>query len=66
MFDFPSGAAVPLDMMEKQCEFGLRMLKEKRIDGMMFEANSVMGIGLESEKWLTRWIDAVKYDTVPD
>ena len=66
MFDFPSGEAVPLNMMEKQCEFGLKMLKEKRIDGMMFEANSVMGIGLESEKWLTQWIDAVKYETVPD
>ncbi len=66
MFDFTTDRAVPLDMMEKHCEFGLKMLKEKRLGGMMLEANSVIGIGLESEKWLTEWIDAVKYDPVPD
>ena len=66
MFDFPSGEGVPVEMMEKQCSFGLRMLKEGRADGMMFEANSVMGIGLESEKWLADWIDRVGDEAVPD
>lgn len=66
MFDFTTGEGVPLDMMEHQCEFGLRMMKEGRMDGLMFEANSVMGVGLESEKWLCDWIDRVKYMEVPD
>lgn len=66
MYDFPSGMPVPSDLMEYQCNFGLKMLEEGRLDGMVFEANSVMGVGLSSEKWLTEWIDQVKDRVVPD
>ena len=66
MFDFPSGTALTDKQMEDQCEFGLRMLREGQLDGMIFEANSVMGIGLPSEKWLKNWIDKVKYTEIPD
>ena len=66
MYDFPSGEAVPVQAMEHQCEFGLQMIREGRANGLMFEANSVMGIGLESEKWLTKWIERVKLMEVPD
>jgi len=66
MYDFTEGISVPLDRREYQCEFGLKLLKEGRLDGMIFEANSVMGVGLPSEKWLTEWIDKVKNTVVPD
>jgi len=65
MYDFPSRKPVPLDLMEHQCEYGLKLLKEGRLDGMIFEANSVMGVGLPSEKWLTEWIDKVKNTEIP-
>ena len=52
--------------MEHQCELGLRLLKEKRIEGMVFLSNTVMGVGLPSEKWLREWIDKVKYTEIPD
>lgn len=66
MYDFSSGQPVPLDLMELQCEQGLQWMKEGRLDGMIFEANSVMGVGLPSEKWLTDWIERVKWTEVPD
>lgn len=59
MFDFPSGDPVPLDLMEHQCELGRRLIHEGRLDGMIFEANSVMGVGLPSEYWLREWIARV-------
>ena len=59
MFDFPSGQPVPNSLMEYQCELGLQWLREGRLDGMIFETNSVMGVGLPSEKWLCDWIDRV-------
>jgi hypothetical protein len=66
MFDFPSGAPLSDEQMEDQCEIGLRWLREGRLDGLIFEANSVMGVGLASEKWLREWIDKVKYTEIPD
>lgn len=66
MYDFAAGHPVPNELMEHQCNFALRMLKEGRIDGIIFEANSVMGIGLTSELWLRDWIEKVKNTEVPD
>lgn len=66
MYDFESGMPVPLDLMEYQCELGLRLMKEGRLDGMIFEANSVMGVGLPSELWLRKWLETAKYTEVPD
>lgn len=66
MFDFPNGQPVPLDRMEHQCNFALRMLKEGRADGMIFEANSLMGMRMDSELWLRDWIEAHKNDPIAE
>ena len=66
MVDFPTGLPLSDEQMEKQCEFGLSQLKSGRLDGMIFEANSVMGVGFSSEKWLRNWIDKVKNTEIPD
>ena len=60
IYDFPNHRPVPLDLMEYQCETALRWLCDGRIDGMVIEANSTMGVGFESELWLRRWIERVK------
>ena len=65
LFDFSGGHPVPLDRMEYQCNFALRMLKEGRADGIIFEANSIMGMGMDSELWLRDWIEAHKSDPIP-
>ena len=66
MYDFPERHAVSLDLMEYQCNTALRLMKEGRIDGMIFETNSVRGVGLPSELWLRDWVDRVKDTEVPD
>lgn len=66
MVDFPTGMPLSDEQMEKQSEFGLSQLKAGRLDGMIFEANSVMGVGFSSELWLRNWIDRVKYTEIPD
>ena len=66
MVDFPTGMPLSDEQMEKQCEFGLEQLKKGRLDGMIFEANSVMGVGFPSEKWLRAWIDKVKNTEIPN
>jgi len=59
IYDYISGHAVKTELMEMQCETGLKWLKEGRIEGMVFLTNCVMGIGLSSEYWLRDWIDRV-------
>ena len=66
MYDFSKGMPVPNELMEHQCELGLQLMMEGRLDGMIFEANSVMGVGLTSELWLREWIKKAKYTEVPN
>lgn len=66
MYDFPARRPVPTELMELQCEYALSLLKEGRIDGMILEANSVMGVGLPSERWLREWLEQVKDIEIPD
>ncbi len=66
MYDFRGRHPISDELMEHQCEFGLRMMKEGRIHGMIFEANSVMGVGLSSERWLRNWVEKVKNTPIPD
>lgn len=65
-YDFNSRKPVPVELMKHQCETGLRLLKEGKIDGMIFEANSTMGVRLPSELWLREWLEEVKYTEIPD
>lgn len=66
MYDFYNRRPVSDEMMEFQCNYALSLLKQGRIDGIMIEANSVMGVGLPSERWLRRWLEEVKHIEVPD
>ena len=52
LFVFTGGHSVPLELMEHQCNFALQMLKEGRADGIIFKANSSMGMRMDSELWL--------------
>ena len=58
-YDYRQGKPVSDEFMEKQCETGLKWIKEGRIEGMIFLTNCVMGIGLSSEYWLRDWIKKV-------
>jgi hypothetical protein len=50
---------MPLELMQKQCEIGLRWLREGRIEGMIFLASCICDIELETVEWTRRWIAEV-------
>ena len=66
MYSFHDRRPTPVELMEKQCNLALELLREGRLDGLIFEANSVMGVGLESEMWLRDWVEKVQDIEVPD
>ena len=57
--DYGKNKGVPIPLMKKQCETGLRWIKEGKIEGMIFLANTTMDIGLESVEWTRNWIKEV-------
>jgi hypothetical protein len=57
--DFTRKVSIPIPAMQRQCEFGLDALKQKRIEGMMFLNNGVMDIGYEAVDWTRQWIQKV-------
>ena len=56
IWDFHSRKPVPVELMEQQCEFGLKCLKAGRIRDMIFLANTVLDVGLPSAEYSRQWI----------
>ena len=59
IWDFPNSRPVPLELMQHQCELGLKWLKEKRIQELIFLANTVLDVGLPSAEFARNWIAKV-------
>ncbi len=56
IWDFPNRRPVPLELMKHQCDLGLKWLKEKRIDELIFLANTVLDVGLPGADFARDWI----------
>jgi len=56
MYDFGGKREMPVDRMKRQCELGLEWLKQGRIEGMIFLANTVADLDFEAVEWTRRWI----------
>jgi len=59
MYDWGNKKLMPISLMEKQCQLGLRWLQEKRIEGMLFCSSSICDLGLETVEWTRKWIQKV-------
>jgi hypothetical protein len=59
LVDFTRKVSIPIPAMQRQCEFGLEALHQKRIEGMMFLSNGVMDVGFEAVDWTREWIQKV-------
>jgi hypothetical protein len=59
LVDFPRKTSISIPAMQQQCEFGLKALREKRIEGVMFLSNGVMDVGFEAVEWTRQWIAKV-------
>ncbi len=56
MYNYGEGTEMPVSLMEKQCQLGLKWLKEGRIEGMIFLASCICDLGLETVEWTRNWI----------
>ena len=59
MWDFGNRKPMPLKRMQRQCELGLKWLRESRIDGMIFLAANICDLDLETVEWTRQWIAEV-------
>jgi len=58
-WDYPNKQSVPLDLMEKQCQLGLRWLREGRIEGIIFLANTTGDFEVPAWEFARDWIEKV-------
>ncbi len=65
MYDFGAKGEMPVDRMQRQCELGLQWLKEGRIEGMIFLANTVADLDFEAVEWTRQWIARVGDQPLP-
>ena len=59
MWDWAAAQPIPVKVMQRQCELGLRWLREGRIEGMIFLASCICDLELETVEWTRRWIAEV-------
>jgi len=64
MWDFGTNKAMPLDLMQRQCELGLKWLRQGRIEGMIFLATNICDLGLEAVEWTRKWIARIGNEPV--
>ena len=62
MWDYGNKRPMPVSLMEKQCNLGLQWLQAGRIDGMIFLANCICDLELETVEWTRNWIQDVGDD----
>lgn len=59
MWDYGAHQPMPVAAMEKQCRLGLELLRNGRIDGMIFLASCICDLRLETVEWTRNWIRQV-------
>jgi hypothetical protein len=64
MWDYGQRCPMPVDLMEMQCEMGLRWLREGRVEGMIFLASCICDLALEAVEWTREWITRVGDETI--
>ncbi|MBI5818702.1 MAG: hypothetical protein HZA88_06925 [Verrucomicrobia bacterium] len=57
--DYGRKTGLPVDLMWRQCETGLRWLRQGKIEGIVFLGNTTMDLGFESVEWTRQWIAKV-------
>jgi hypothetical protein len=59
LWDFHNRKPVSVELMQHQCETGLKWLRAGRIHDMIFLANTVLDVGLPSAEFSRQWIKKV-------
>ena len=56
LWDYGNKRPMPLDLMRRQCELGMRWLRQGRIEGMIFLASCLCDLELDAVEWTRNWI----------
>ena len=59
MWDYGDRGPMPVELMQQQCETGLKWLREGRIEGIIFLASCICDLQLEAVEWTRQWIAEV-------
>lgn len=59
LWDYGRERAMPIELMQHQCETGLRWLQEGRIEGIVFLASCICDLEIEAVEWTRDWIARV-------
>jgi hypothetical protein len=62
VWDYSHTRPMPLELMRHQCELGLRWLKEKRIQELIFLGNGSLDIGAPSAEFSRDWVAKVGHE----
>jgi hypothetical protein len=64
IWDYWANKPVPLELMQHQCVLGLKWLKEKRIQELIFLGNNVLDVGIPGAEFTREWIAKVGCEPV--
>jgi hypothetical protein len=65
LFDYGDNKPMTVPRMKRQCELGLRWLREGKIEGMIFLASNVCDMDLAAVEWTRKWIASVARPSPP-
>ena len=64
-WDYGGEKPMPLELMQHQCQLGLKWLEQGEIEGMIFLASCICDLGLEAVEWTRDWIARVGERSLP-
>jgi hypothetical protein len=59
MWDYGGKQPMPLHVLQGECETGLELLRQRRIESMIFLASCICDLGLDAVEWTRSWIAQV-------
>ena len=59
LWDFGTNRPMPLALMKRQSQLGLKWLREGRVDGLIFRGTNLCDFDLETVEWTRKWITTV-------
>jgi len=59
MWNYGNEKSLPLKLVEKQCNLGLKWMDEGKIEGIIFLASCICDLKLETVEWVRKWIKGI-------
>jgi hypothetical protein len=66
MYDYGNRKLLPVELMQRQCELGLRWMRQGRLEGLIFCSNCCADLAMPAVEWTRDWIAKVGEEEVPD